>query len=129
MISMTLRLVFPLWRGVTTYTPEPSQCRKIPICYDDDDDEYSFATKEYLKKFSSAITPDLPKSDSLIMEDKLLDTISEPESDELIKSSVEDLVHTPSEFDGISESECDLPICDDSSPKKDEVLDDIISIP
>ncbi|GJX22365.1 zinc knuckle CX2CX4HX4C containing protein [Tanacetum coccineum] len=115
--------------NLDTYTPEPSQYRKIPICYDDDDDEYSFATQEYLKKFSSAITPDLPKSDSLIMEDKHLDTIPETESDELIKSSVEDLVHTPSESDGISESECDLPVCDDSSPKKDEVLDDIISIP
>ncbi|GJZ89241.1 hypothetical protein Tco_0661023 [Tanacetum coccineum] len=96
---------------------------------DDDDDEYSFATQEYLKKFSSAITPDLPKSDSLIMEDKHLDTIPATESDELIKSSVEDLVHTPSESDGISESEYDLPVCDDSSLKKDEVLDDIISIP
>ncbi|GKD32989.1 hypothetical protein Tco_1248498 [Tanacetum coccineum] len=63
------------------------------------------------------------------MEDKHLDTIPEPESDELIKSSVEDLVHTPSESDGISESECDLPVCDDSSPKKDDVLVDIISIP
>ncbi|GJX15746.1 hypothetical protein Tco_0216578 [Tanacetum coccineum] len=115
--------------NLDTYTPEPSQCQKILICYDDDDDEYSFATQEYLKKFSSAITPDSPKSDSLIMEDKHLDTIPETESDELIKSSVEDLVHTPSESDGISESECDLPICDDSSPKKDEVLDDIISIP
>ncbi|GJS35532.1 hypothetical protein Tco_0533914 [Tanacetum coccineum] len=107
---------------------EPSQCRKILICYDDDDDEYSFATQEYLKKFSSAITPDLPKSVSLIMEDKHLDTILETESDELINSSVEDLVHTLSETNGISESECDLPICDDSSPKKDKVLDDIISI-
>ncbi|GJX19238.1 hypothetical protein Tco_0221915 [Tanacetum coccineum] len=132
-----LREMFQTWLqqrqeqvvNLDTYTPEPSQCRKIPICYDDDDDEYSFATQEYLKKFSSAITPDLPKSDSLIMEDKHLDTIPEPESDELIKSSVEDLVHTPSESDGISESECDLPVCDDSSPKKDEVLDDIISIP
>ncbi|GJU05999.1 hypothetical protein Tco_1122429 [Tanacetum coccineum] len=63
------------------------------------------------------------------MEDKHLDTILEPESDELIKSSIEDLVHTPSESDGISESECNLPVCDDSSPKKDKVLDDIISIP
>ncbi|GJX18154.1 hypothetical protein Tco_0218986 [Tanacetum coccineum] len=115
--------------NLDTYTPEPSQYRKIPICYDDDDDEYSFATQEYLKKFSSAITPDLPKSDSLIMEDEHLDTIPETESDELIKSSVEDLVHTPSESDGISEGECDLPVCDDSSLKKDEVLDDIISIP
>ncbi|GKB66093.1 hypothetical protein Tco_0927505, partial [Tanacetum coccineum] len=43
--------------------------------------------------------------------------------------SVEDLVHTLSESDGISESECDLPVYDDSSSKKDEVLDDIISIP
>ncbi|GJS50571.1 hypothetical protein Tco_0623933, partial [Tanacetum coccineum] len=51
------------------------------------------------------------------------------ESEELIKSSVEDLVHTPSESDGISEGECDLPIYDEFSPKKDEVLDDIISIP
>ncbi|GJY06388.1 hypothetical protein Tco_0373442 [Tanacetum coccineum] len=91
--------------NLDTYTPKPSQYQKIPICYDDDDDEYYFATQEYLKKFSSAITPDLPKSDSLIMEDEHLDTISETESDELIKSSVEDLVHT-----------------------QDEVLDDIISI-
>ncbi|GJW80680.1 hypothetical protein Tco_0144655 [Tanacetum coccineum] len=96
---------------------------------DDDDDEYSYATQEYLKKFSSAITPDLPKSDSLIIEDKHLDTIPEMESDELIKSSVEDLVHTPSKSEGIYEGECDLPVCDDSSPKKDEVLDEIISIP
>ncbi|GKC95036.1 hypothetical protein Tco_1160478 [Tanacetum coccineum] len=63
------------------------------------------------------------------MEDTHLDTIRATESDELIKSSVEDLVHTPSESDGISESEYDLPVCNDSSPKKDEVLDDIISIP
>ncbi|GJW71346.1 hypothetical protein Tco_0128263 [Tanacetum coccineum] len=96
---------------------------------DDDDDEYSFATQEYLKKFSSAITPDLPKSDSLIMEDKHLDTIPETESDELIKSSVEDLVHTPSESDGISEGECDLPVCDDSSQIDNEVLESIDSIP
>ncbi|GJT53659.1 hypothetical protein Tco_0988713 [Tanacetum coccineum] len=96
---------------------QPSQYRKIPICYDDDDDEYSFATQEYLKKFSFAITPDLPKLNSLIMEDGHLDTIPETKSDELIKSSVEDLVHTPSEFDGISEGEfqfhremIDLPI-------------------
>ncbi|GJT07361.1 hypothetical protein Tco_0841823 [Tanacetum coccineum] len=115
--------------NLDSYTPEPSQCWKIPICYDDDDDKYSFATQVYLKKFSSAITPDLPKSDSPIMEDEHLDTIPKMESDELIKSSVEDLVHTPSELDGISEGECDLPVCDDSSPKKDEVLDDIISIP
>ncbi|GJY28116.1 hypothetical protein Tco_0403883 [Tanacetum coccineum] len=63
------------------------------------------------------------------MEDKHLDTIPEMESDELIMSNVEDLFHTPSESDGISESKCNFPICDDSSLKNDEVLDDIISIP
>ncbi|GKD82023.1 hypothetical protein Tco_1348862 [Tanacetum coccineum] len=88
-----------------TFSTHPHNHRYIliPICYDDDDNEYSFATQECLKKFSSAITPDLPKSNSLIMEDKHLDTIPEPESDKLIKSSVEDLIHTPSEF----EDECD----------------------
>ncbi|GKC06071.1 hypothetical protein Tco_0997681 [Tanacetum coccineum] len=78
---------------------------------------------------STAITPDLLKLYSLIMVVKHLDTIPETKSDELIKSSVEDLVRTPSESDGISEGECDLPVCDDSSSKNDEVLDDIISIP
>ncbi|GKD32745.1 hypothetical protein Tco_1248254 [Tanacetum coccineum] len=78
---------------------------------EDDDDEYSFATQEYLKKFSSAITPDLPKSDSLIMEDKHLDTIPEMESDKFIKSSVENLVQNPS--DSEDECECDMPDCDD----------------
>ncbi|GJX03885.1 hypothetical protein Tco_0189801 [Tanacetum coccineum] len=97
--------------------------------YDDDDDEYSFATQEYLMTCSTTITLDSPKTDSPIMEDEHLDTILETESDELIKSSVEDLVHTLSESDGISEGECDLPVCDDSSLKKDEVLDEIISIP
>ncbi|GKD76312.1 hypothetical protein Tco_1334594 [Tanacetum coccineum] len=93
---------------------------KIPICYDDDED------------YTIAITPVLLTEepvDSLIMEDEHLDTIPETESDELIKSSVEGLVHTPSEFDGISEGKCDLPVYDYFSLKKDEVLDDIISIP
>ncbi|GJR32108.1 hypothetical protein Tco_1108340 [Tanacetum coccineum] len=65
--------------------------------YDDDDDEYSFATQEYLMTCSTAITPDSPKTDSLIMEDEHLDTIPETESDEFIKSSVEGLVQNPSE--------------------------------
>ncbi|GJZ41753.1 hypothetical protein Tco_0588639 [Tanacetum coccineum] len=122
--------------NLDTYTPEPSQCRKIPICYDDDDDEESSIPLRdiIISELPPciAITPVLLTEepvDSLIMEDKHLDTIPATESDEVIKSSVEDLVHTPSESDGISESECDLPVCDDSSPKKDEVLDDIISIP
>ncbi|GKC22846.1 hypothetical protein Tco_1024996 [Tanacetum coccineum] len=93
--------------------------RKIPICYDDDDDEYSFATQEYLKKFSSAITPDLPTEEldnSLSMGDEHLDTILATESDEVIKSSVVNLVPIPSESEDFSDikSECDVPDCDDS---------------
>ncbi|GKA08433.1 hypothetical protein Tco_0687764 [Tanacetum coccineum] len=44
--------------------------------------------------------------------------ISEKESDEFIKSSVEDLVLVPSETEDTSESDsdCDLPSCDDISP-------------
>ncbi|GJY90630.1 hypothetical protein Tco_0505826 [Tanacetum coccineum] len=80
--------------------------------YDDDDDEYSFATQEYLMTCSTAITPDSPKTDSLIMVDKHLDTILETESDEFIKSSVENLVQNPSESE--DECECDVPDCDDS---------------
>ncbi|GKA70309.1 hypothetical protein Tco_0776373, partial [Tanacetum coccineum] len=51
-------------------------------------------------------------------------TIPKTESDELIKSSIEDLVHTPSESDGVSEGECDLPICDESSPKIDLLIEE-----
>ncbi|GJW89748.1 hypothetical protein Tco_0167301 [Tanacetum coccineum] len=82
------------------------------LSYDDDDDEYSFATQEYLMTCATVITPDSPKTDSLIMEDKHLDIISETESDEFIKSSVENLVQNPSESE--DECECDVPNCDDS---------------
>ncbi|GKE68895.1 hypothetical protein Tco_1526967, partial [Tanacetum coccineum] len=44
-----------------------------------------------------------------------LDTIPATESDEFIKSSVENLVQNPSEPEDFSniESECDMPVCDD----------------
>ncbi|GJU71640.1 hypothetical protein Tco_1263045 [Tanacetum coccineum] len=68
-----------------------------------------------------AITPDEPSKEpeySLIMEDKHLDTILEKESDELIKSSVANLVLIPSESADFSdnESECNVPVDDESSP-------------
>ncbi|GKA39002.1 hypothetical protein Tco_0731553 [Tanacetum coccineum] len=80
--------------------------------YDDDDDEYSFATQEYLMTCSTAITPDSLKTDSLVMVDKHLNTILETESDEFIKSSVGNLVQNPSESE--DECQCDVPDCDDS---------------
>ncbi|GJU88785.1 hypothetical protein Tco_1301208 [Tanacetum coccineum] len=66
----------------------------------------------------NAITPDLPTvepDNSLSMGDKHLNTIPETESDKLIKSSVENLVPIPSEFKGISDDTCDVPVCEDSS--------------
>ncbi|GKE16638.1 abscisic aldehyde oxidase 3, partial [Tanacetum coccineum] len=66
---------------------------------------------------SIAITPVLPTiepEDSLIMGDENLRTIPEKESDEFIKSSVEDLVPILRESEDTSDSdkECDLPFCD-----------------
>nr|GEZ14389.1 hypothetical protein [Tanacetum cinerariifolium] len=46
------------------------------------------------------------------MEDKHLDIISKTKSNEFIKSSVENLVQNPSEFE--DECKCDMPDCDDS---------------
>ncbi|GKE56983.1 hypothetical protein Tco_1496168, partial [Tanacetum coccineum] len=47
--------------------------------------------------------------------DEHLSTILETESDELIKSSIENLVLIPSEVEGISEDTCDVPVCEDPS--------------
>nr|GEV81685.1 hypothetical protein [Tanacetum cinerariifolium] len=77
----------------------------IPICYDDEDDEESSTPLRDIIIFELnpciAITPVLSKEtkDSLIMKDEHLDTILEKESDEFIKSSVENLVQNPSEFE------------------------------
>ncbi|GJX00837.1 hypothetical protein Tco_0184750, partial [Tanacetum coccineum] len=56
--------------------------------------------------------------DSLIMGDKNLSTILEKESNEVIKSSVEDFVPIPSESKDTSnnDNECDFPFCDNSPP-------------
>nr|GEX85753.1 hypothetical protein [Tanacetum cinerariifolium] len=55
---------------------------------------------EYLENSSNAITPNLPTEDpdnSLSMGDEHLSTISETESDEIIKSIIENFVPIPSE--------------------------------
>ncbi|GKA55865.1 hypothetical protein Tco_0754937 [Tanacetum coccineum] len=84
-----------------------------PTFYDDDDDEYTIIYRK-----PKAITPDLPikePDNSLIMGDEHLNTILETESDEIIKSSVEILIPIPSEFEGISEDTCDVPVCENPS--------------
>ncbi|GJY84982.1 hypothetical protein Tco_0499008 [Tanacetum coccineum] len=97
------------------------------FCYDDDDDydyqESTIPLNNIVSQIppSIAITPVLPTlepEDSLIMGNEELSTVPEKESDKVIKSSVEDLVPIPSESEDTSESDsdCDLPSCDDFSP-------------
>nr|GFC34130.1 hypothetical protein [Tanacetum cinerariifolium] len=79
--------------SVEDLIPIPSEFE----AYYDDDDDYNFA-----------ITPN-ETVDSLIMGDKHLDTVPPTESDEFIKSSVENLVPNPSESEG--ENSCDMLAC------------------
>nr|GEU55382.1 hypothetical protein [Tanacetum cinerariifolium] len=72
------------------------------VCYNDDDDE----------DYTIAITPK-ESGNSLSMRDEHLDTIPTMESDEFIKFSVENLVPNPSESEDLSDSECDVPACND----------------
>ncbi|GJX31807.1 hypothetical protein Tco_0241662 [Tanacetum coccineum] len=50
------------------------------------------------------------------MEDEHLDAIPAIESDKVIKSSVENLIPTPSESEGIPEKMCDVPLCNNPTP-------------
>nr|GEU83669.1 hypothetical protein [Tanacetum cinerariifolium] len=80
-----------LMEQMTTLT---SMCEMIPACCDDDDD------------YNSAITPVLSTEEtknSLSIGDEHLDIIPATESDEVIKSSVEDLVPILSESEEAAE--------------------------
>ncbi|GKA18879.1 hypothetical protein Tco_0698794, partial [Tanacetum coccineum] len=82
----------------------------------DDDEEYTIT-----------ITPNLSTEEpDNSMGDEHRDTIPETESDEVIKSSVEDLVPILSESDGIPDKMCDVPFHDNSLPldiSKDQFKD------
>nr|GEW73379.1 hypothetical protein [Tanacetum cinerariifolium] len=91
-----------------------------PVFYNDDD-EHSIQYKEYLENSSNAIVPILPIIEpeySLSMGDEHLSTILKTESDEVIKSSVKNLIPISSESEVTfeNESECDMPVNDESSP-------------
>nr|GFA15526.1 hypothetical protein [Tanacetum cinerariifolium] len=76
---------------------------------DDDDDE----------DYTIAVTTSVPieePDNSLSMGDEHLDTILATESDEFIKSSVENLIPIPSESEGIPDHMCDVPFHDNSPP-------------
>ncbi|GJV99884.1 hypothetical protein Tco_1555136 [Tanacetum coccineum] len=105
--------------NLSTYTTEPS--RRFNSFYDDDDYEASTIPLNDIISQIPPITPVLPTlepEDSLIMGNEELSTIPEKESDELIKSSFEDLVSIPSESEDTFESDggCNLSSCEDFSP-------------
>nr|GEV76055.1 hypothetical protein [Tanacetum cinerariifolium] len=77
----------------------------IPIYNDDDDKDCTIAITPIL----STVKP----KDSLRMGDEHLDTIPKKESDEFIKSSVENLLPNLSESEDLSDSEYDVPAFDD----------------
>nr|GEW87999.1 hypothetical protein [Tanacetum cinerariifolium] len=94
------------WANLSTH---PSK-RFNSFCYDDDDDEdytYAITLNELVL---STEEPD----NSLSMGDEHLDTVLATESDEFIKSSVENLITIPSESEGIPKHMCDVPFYDNS---------------
>ncbi|GJU35026.1 hypothetical protein Tco_1183380 [Tanacetum coccineum] len=122
LLSKLLQDLQSINEELAEYINTPS-CNLPTSSYDDDDDEESsIPLKDIIISGLPpcvAITPVLLTEepvDSLIMEDEHLDTILATESDEVIKSSVENLVQIPSESEGIPDKMCDVPFRDNSPP-------------
>ncbi|GJY77258.1 reverse transcriptase domain-containing protein [Tanacetum coccineum] len=101
LMSKLLEDVRNIREELSEYNNCPSWNR--PTFYDNDDDEYTIIYRK-----PTTITPDLPIEEldnSLSMGDEHLDTIP----------SIENLVPILSEFKGISDDTCDVPVCEDSS--------------
>nr|GEU48360.1 hypothetical protein [Tanacetum cinerariifolium] len=99
------------------YINSPSWNR--PTFYEDDE-EYSIQYKEYLEKSPDAITTVLPTEEpeySFSIGYEHLNTISKTESNEVIKSSVKNILPIPSEYEVTfdDESKYDVPVKDESS--------------
>ncbi|GKA44817.1 hypothetical protein Tco_0737613 [Tanacetum coccineum] len=107
-----------------------------PAIFYVDDDDYNFNEVSTIPlneisqtPSSDTVTPILPTKEtknSLSMGDEPLSTIPETELDEVIKSSVENLVLIPSEFEDISNDGCDLSHCDNSSPNKIDFSSEVL---
>nr|GEW28383.1 hypothetical protein [Tanacetum cinerariifolium] len=97
--------------------------KNCPIFFYEEDEEYTIQYKEYLEKYPDAVTTILPNEEpeySSSMGYEHSNTTPETESDEIIKSGVEELVPILSENKVTSEDKkkCDMPvspICDDHS--------------
>nr|GEX71221.1 hypothetical protein [Tanacetum cinerariifolium] len=111
--------------NLSIHTPEPSR-HFNSIFYDDDDKEKTNPLRDIISQLPSSIVittspfvlPIEDPKDFLIMGNDDLNTIPKKKSNEVIKSSLEDLVPIPSESEDTSrsDSKCDLPAYDDFSP-------------
>nr|GEX18347.1 hypothetical protein [Tanacetum cinerariifolium] len=134
--------------NLSTHIPEPSRCSNF-ICNDEDDDdeESTIPFIDITSQLPSSIVittspPVLPikdPKDSLIIGNEDLSTILEKESDEVIKSSIEDLVPIPSESEDTSgkfvtfsnplfDSNVDFTSSDEESLSNEEVPEDNVKI-
>nr|GEX72658.1 hypothetical protein [Tanacetum cinerariifolium] len=98
-----------IYEELAEYINTPGWNRPAFYNNDDDDDvDYTIAITPVL----STEKPD----NSLSMRDEYLDTIPATESDEVMKSSVKDLVPIPSEFEGIPDTRCDVHLVNNPTP-------------
>ncbi|GJS87914.1 hypothetical protein Tco_0770550 [Tanacetum coccineum] len=104
--------------GIKDYRNEKIDIRFRRECENMIDEPKDIISKLPLSISITPVLLTLELEDSLIMGNEELSTIPEKESDEVIKSSVDDFVSIPSEFEDTSESDsdCDLPSCDNFSP-------------
>ncbi|GJX20075.1 reverse transcriptase domain-containing protein [Tanacetum coccineum] len=105
--------------------------RMLSIPFVDEDDYIPLGDIITRYATSKAITPDEPieePDNSLSIGNEHLDTISAMESDEVIKSSIENLVPIPSEFEGISDDTSDVLTCDNNCVNvKSDLVESLIN--
>nr|GEU29854.1 hypothetical protein [Tanacetum cinerariifolium] len=83
-----------------------------PAFYNDDDDDDDV---DYTIEITPVLSIEEPDN-SLSIGNEHLDTIPVTKSDEVIKSSVEDLVSIPSESEGIPDTMCDVHLVNNPTP-------------
>nr|GEX80897.1 hypothetical protein [Tanacetum cinerariifolium] len=83
----------------------------LPAFYDDDDDD----DVDYTISITPVLSTEEPDN-SLSVRDEHLDTIPATESDEVIKSSVEDLIPIPCKSEGILDTMCDVHLVNNPTP-------------
>nr|GFC12770.1 hypothetical protein [Tanacetum cinerariifolium] len=106
---------FEMPKELAEYINTPGWNR--PAFYDDDDDDDDV---DYRIEITPVVSTEEP-IDSLSMGDEHLDTIPATRSDEVIKSSVENLVPIPNKFKDFSESNDEFSLTDNDSFSIDNI--------